>query len=146
VLKVNRYLSRNFYLAGQVHSAVGGGAGGTSDRADRRGLEPAGRRQVHVGAEMLAGAAGGGGVDSRGSVVRPMLYAGYQLTPAVALRLGAGRVKALDGPLSSTVVDLAVVISYWGFGRQLRSSRQARPHSFGAASASGDDRFSSRAA
>jgi len=112
VLKVNRYLSRNFYLAGQVHSAVGGGAGGHLTALIGAGWnQPVGGR-FHVGAEMLAGAAGGGDVDSRGSVVQPMLYAGYQLTPAVALRLGAGRVKALDGPLSSTVVDLAVVISY----------------------------------
>ena len=89
MLKVNRYLSRNFYLAGQVHSAVGGGAGGHLTALIGAGWnQPLGGR-FHVGAEMLAGAAGGGGVDSRGSVVQPMLYAGYQLTPAVALRLGA---------------------------------------------------------
>ena len=112
VLKVNRYLSANFYLAGQVHSALGGGAGGYSAALIGAGWsQPIGSR-AHVGVELLGGASGGGGVDSRGSIVQPMAYAGYQLTPAVALRLGAGRVKALHGPLSSTVVDLSVVVTY----------------------------------
>jgi len=112
VLKVHRYVSRNFYVAGQVNSAVGGGAGGHLTALVGVGWNQPLGAGFNVGAELLGGAAGGGGVDSRGGVVQPMLYAGYQLTPAVALRLGAGRVKAFDGPLSSSLVDFSVVISY----------------------------------
>ena len=112
VLKVHRYVSRNFYVAGQVNSAVGGGAGGHLTALVGVGWNQPLGAGFNVGAELLGGAAGGGDVDSRGGVVQPMLYAGYQLTPAVALRLGAGRVKAFDGPLSSSLVDFSVVISY----------------------------------
>jgi len=112
VLKVDRYLSPNFYLSGQVHSALAGGAGGYSAALIGAGwTQPIGSH-AHVGAELLGGASGGGGVDSRGSIVQPMAYAGYQLTPSVGLRLGVGRVKALHGPLASTVVDLSVVVTY----------------------------------
>ncbi|HEX7439498.1 MAG TPA: hypothetical protein VF319_05310 [Caldimonas sp.] len=111
-LKIDRYLSPNFYVAGQVHSALGGGAGGYSAALIGAGwTQPLGSA-LHAGAELLGGASGGGSVDSRGSIVQPMAYLGVQLSPSVALRLGAGRVKALHGPLSSTVVDLSVVVSY----------------------------------
>ena len=112
VLKIDRYLSPNFYLAGQVHSALAGGAGGYSAALIGAGWTQPVAPRLHLGAEVLAGASGGGGVDSRGSIVQPMAYVGWQLTPAVALRLGAGRVKALHGPLSATVADLSVTISY----------------------------------
>ncbi|MEO7338264.1 MAG: hypothetical protein ABIV63_16955, partial [Caldimonas sp.] len=112
VLKVSRYLGPNLYVSGQVHSALGGDAGGYSAALIGAGWrQPLGAR-FHVGAELLGGASGGGGVDSRGSIVQPMAYLGVQLAPAVALRLGAGRVKALHGPLSSSVVDASLVISY----------------------------------
>ena len=112
VLKIDRYLSPNLYLAGQVHSAVVGGAGGyTSALAGIGWTQPLAPR-LHAGAELLAGASGGGGVDSRGSIVQPMAYLGYALTPALAVRIGAGRVKALHGPLSSPVFDLSLTVSY----------------------------------
>jgi hypothetical protein len=112
VLKVDRYLSPNLYVAGQVHSALGGGAGGYSAAVIGAGWTRPLGAGLHVGAELLGGASGGGGVDSRGGIVQPMAYLGAQLSPSVALRLGAGRVKALHGPLSSTVVDLSLVVTY----------------------------------
>ena len=112
VLKINRFLSPEFYLAGQVHSAIGGGAGGYSSALIGAGWTRALGAGIHVGAELLGGASGGGGVDSRGGIVQPMAYLGYQLSPSVALRVGAGQVKALHGPLSSPVVDLSLSITY----------------------------------
>lgn len=112
VLKIDRFLSPNFYVSGQVHSAVSGAAGGYSVALIGAGwMQPLGPRW-HAGAELLAGAAGGGGVDSHGSIVQPMLYAGFQITPAVALRVGAGRIKALNGPLSANVVGALLTLSY----------------------------------
>jgi hypothetical protein len=112
VLKVDRFVTANIYLSGQVHSGVAGNAGGfTSAFIGAGWWQPLGPRW-QVAGELLGGAAGGGGVDSRGAVAQAMLYAGYQLTPALSLRAGAGRIRALRGPLSATAVDLALNFTY----------------------------------
>jgi len=112
VLKIDRYLSHNFYLTGQVHSAITGGAGGYSSAFVGGGWYQPLPARFHVGAELIAGAAGGGGVDSGGAVGQASAYLGYQLTPTLALRVGTGRLQALRGPLASTVVDLSLVTTY----------------------------------
>ncbi|NUZ05961.1 hypothetical protein [Piscinibacter koreensis] len=112
VLKGDRYLTPNLYLTGQVHAAVTGGAGGYASAYIGGGWrQPIGSR-AHVAAEMLAGVAGGGGIDSRGAVIQPMVYAGYQFTPAFGLRVGAGRIRALDGPLNATVLSALLTVTY----------------------------------
>ena len=40
------------------------------------------------------------------------MFAGVQLTPAVALRAGAGRIKAFEGRLDSNVFDLSINVAY----------------------------------
>ncbi len=119
--KFNRYLGETLYLSAQVQSAYGGDAG-----AFAVGLLGAGAQwRVHpgfrVGAELLAGAAGGGGVDSgSGAVVKPMAYVGVDVggdgredggAPAY-LRFGAGRIRSLNGPLDSNVFELSLVFPY----------------------------------
>lgn len=113
VLKVNRFLSPHFYLTGQAHSALAGGAGGYSVGLFGAGAQtPLGAR-FHAGAELLAGAAGGGGVDTTGGfVVQPMAYLGWQVTPAVALRLGAGKIATRQGPLDSPVLELSLAFTF----------------------------------
>jgi hypothetical protein len=112
VLKVDRFLTPNFYVSGQVHSAVSGGAGGFSAAMIGAGwMQPLSSRWL-AGAELLAGAAGGGGVDSHGSIVQPMVYAGLQITPTVAFRVGAGHIKALRGPIGANVVNALLTVSY----------------------------------
>jgi hypothetical protein len=113
-LKLDRYLTRNFYLTGQAHSAYDGNAGGYSV-----GLVGAGFRikkyawPLSVGAELLAGAAGGGGVDtSGGAIIQPMAYLGMDFSKSVGLRLSAGRVKSLKGNLNSNVLDLSVSYAF----------------------------------
>ena len=66
----------------------------------------------HAGAEILAGASGGGGVDSHGSVVQPGVYAAFRLTPTVALRAGEGWVKSPRGSVSSHVVNFGLTVTY----------------------------------
>jgi hypothetical protein len=67
---------------------------------------------------MLAGAAGGGGVDTgSGAIIKPMAYVGWGLTPATSLRLGAGWIKAPNGELSSPVVDLTLTFAFDVAGR-----------------------------
>jgi len=112
VLRVDRYLGAHLYLSGEVHSALRGGAGGYTAALVGLGWSQPLGSSLAVGAEVLGGASGGGGVDSRGSLVRPMGWLAWQLSPAVALRVGAGRVKSPHGPLSSTAVDAALVFTY----------------------------------
>jgi hypothetical protein len=111
-LRVDRFLSPNFYLSGQVDSAIAGGAGGYSVALIGAGWRHPLASRWHVGAELLAGASGGGGVDSRGGILQPMAYAGFQVTPAVALHIGGGRVKAWHGPLDANVIDLSLTATY----------------------------------
>ncbi len=112
VLKVARYLSPNLYLSGQVHSALAGGAGGYSAALLGVGWFQPLAAGLHMGAELMVGAAGGGGVDSRGVIVQPMAYIGYRLSPAIAVQVGVGQVKAWRGPLLSPMIDATLVFTY----------------------------------
>ncbi len=113
-LKVNRYIGDTIYLSGQAHSAFRGKEGGYSS-----GLFGAGLRTqplfggLSLGAEMLLGAAGGGGVESSGgAIAAPNAFLDWQLDDWFALRLGAGRVKSLGGGLDSPTVEVAIKFSY----------------------------------
>jgi len=112
VLKLDRYLSPNFYVTGKVLSATAGGASGyTSALVGAGWMQPIGSR-LHVGAEFLAGAGGGGGVVGDGALVEPRVFAGVQITPTLGLRAGVGRIKAIDGKLNSNVFDLSINLAY----------------------------------
>ncbi len=45
-------------------------------------------------------------------MVKPLLQAGLALGPSLALRLGAGWLKAIDGPLSSPLAELSLVYRF----------------------------------
>jgi hypothetical protein len=111
--KYSRFVGDILYLSGQVQSAYQGGAGGfTVGLFGIGGLWRSGEGLL-AGAELLAGAAGGGGVDTgSGAVVKPMAYVGWELSPAASLRLGAGWIEAPNGQLSSPVLDLSVVFAF----------------------------------
>jgi hypothetical protein len=111
--KYSRFIGEHAYLSGQVQSAYQGGAGAFSvGLFGLGGLWRSGEGLL-AGAELLAGAAGGGGVDTgSGAVVKPMAFVGWELTAATSLRLGAGWIKAPNGELSSPVLDLSVVFAF----------------------------------
>jgi len=111
-LRIDRFVTPNVYVTGQAHGAFAGDAGGfTSAFLGAGWWQPLSPRW-HVAAELLGGAAGGGGVDSRGAVAQAMLHVGAQLTPGIGVRLGVGRIEALSGPLGATVVGASVVFTY----------------------------------
>ena len=118
VLKINRFVTPEFYLTGQAHSAYIGGAGAYSAGYFGVGWStPLGER-VRVGAELLAGAAAGGGVDTAGgAIVQPMAYLGVRVTPSMSLRVGAGHIRSLRGGLASPVVDATLTYTYGLAGR-----------------------------
>jgi len=111
-LKLDRNLVSGLYVSGEAFSAAGGNASGYSGALLGAGWNQRIGPNLHVGAELLAGAAGGGGVESGGLLLQPRAYAGWQLTPSIALRVGAGRIRSSGGPLSSTLVDASLAFTY----------------------------------
>lgn len=120
-LKVNRFMTEHTYLTGQTRSAFSGDAGGHVV-----GLIGAGARvpfgsRWHAGAEMLVGTGGGGNVDTRGgALIQPTAYVGFDITPAVALRVTAGRLKSMRGELDSSTVGIGAVFSFGVASRGFR--------------------------
>ena len=113
VLRMDRFVGAQVYLSAQVHSAYGGDAGGFAVGLFGLGAQWQVLPGWRLGAELLAGAAGGGGVAvGSGTVVQPMAYAIANLSRALSLRLAAGRILAVDGPLSSTAADLTLTYAY----------------------------------
>jgi hypothetical protein len=115
VLQVNRFVTSNVYVTGQAHSAFAGGAGAYSV-----GLFGVGAQvqvpvvpRLRLGVEALAGAAGGGGVDTNGgAVMQARAYVDFALNDALSLRVGAGKIKSVHGGLDAPVVDAALVFRF----------------------------------
>ncbi len=112
-LRFDRALGSTFYLTGQAHTAVSGGAGAYSTGLFGLGaalpLTPGWR----VGAELLAGAAGGGGVAVQGgAVAQPMVWAVRDLGTYNQLHLGAGRLRSFKGDLSTPVVEVSWTVAF----------------------------------
>ena len=113
VLQINRFVAPNVYLTGQAHSAFAGGAGAYSVGLFGVGAQLPVTSRIRLGAEALAGAAGGGGVDTQGgAVVQARAYADVALTDSLSLRVGAGKITSVHGGLDAPVVDAALVFSF----------------------------------
>jgi hypothetical protein len=107
-MKLDRFVDEHLYLSVQAHSAFAGGAGAYSIGLVGAGLATSPGLGTRFGAELLAGAAGGGGVATgSGAIVQSMVWAGWAATPESQWRLGVGAVKALRGDLRSAVVEVA---------------------------------------
>ena len=113
ILQVNRFVTPNFYVTGQGHSAYEGGAGAYSVGLFGVGGQVPVTPWLRLGAEALAGAAGGGGVDTQGgALLQGRAYVDAALTDSLSLRVGAGKVKAVHGGLDAPVVDAALVFRF----------------------------------
>jgi len=119
MLKANRFVAPHVYLSGQVHSGYGGGAGGYTAGLLGIGTQWPVVRRVHVGAEALIGAAGGGGVKTNGgAIVQPTVYAGVELGRSTSLRVGAGHIASLHGGgLDATTVEVTFAFTFGVAGR-----------------------------
>ena len=112
-LQINRFVAPNLYLTGQLHSAFGGGAGAYSVGLFGVGGQLPVTARVRLGAEALAGAAGGGGVDTQGgAIVQARAYADVALTDALSLRAGVGRIKSVHGGLGAPTLDAGIVFRF----------------------------------
>ncbi|CAG1018732.1 hypothetical protein BURC_03541 [Burkholderiaceae bacterium] len=121
-LKANRFVTPHLYLTGQAHSAAGGGAGGYTAGLVGAGVQAKVFGPVHVGAEALIGAAGGGGVSTEGgAIAQPSAYVGVDLGRSLALRMSAGKIKALrGGALDATTLELSLAFTFGVAGHGYR--------------------------
>ena len=115
VLQVNRFVTPNLYVTGQAHSAFSGGAGAYSEGLFGVGVQLPVTQRLRLGVEALAGAAGGGGVDTGGgAVAQGRAYIDVALTDALSLRVAGGKIKSVrgSGGLDAPVVDAALVFRF----------------------------------
>lgn len=108
-LKLNRDLGEHVYVSGQAHSAFAGSAGAYSIGLVGLGVTTRPATNLRIGAEMLAGAAGGGGVQAGGgAIVQGLAWAGWSVPDRGEWRAGLGTVRSLRGGGSqSPVIELA---------------------------------------
>jgi hypothetical protein len=113
VLSIERFVTPWLYLTGQAHSAFAGGAGAYSVGVIGGGAQVPLSQRVRLGAEVVGGAAGGGGVDTgNGEIVQARGYVDFSLDRKIALRIGAGKVKSVHGGLDATMVDAELVFRF----------------------------------
>lgn len=108
-LQFDYFVADHVYLSGQGVAAYSGGAG-----AYMAGLVGPGLRQPVTGnffidAEVLAGAAGGGGMAmGSGLVWQANGGIGYDISPALSLQLSGGRMEAVNGPFKANVISFSL--------------------------------------
>ncbi|MGN6525292.1 MAG: hypothetical protein ACTHL8_02795 [Burkholderiaceae bacterium] len=112
-LSVDRFVTPSIYITGQAHSAFAGGAGAYSVGLIGLGGQVEVAPRLRLGLEALAGAAGGGGVDTEGgAIAQGRAYADIGLTPALSLRVGGGKIRSMHGRLDAPVVDAELVFRF----------------------------------
>jgi hypothetical protein len=117
-LKLSRYLNESLYVTGQAHSAFAGGAGAYSTGLVGIGLATSITPGTRVGAEVLAGAAGGGGVQTAGgAIVQGLAWAGWAPNRGGEWRIGVGTVRAARNGVNSPVVELSWTRAFGTSGR-----------------------------
>jgi hypothetical protein len=106
-LELDRYVSEHVYLSGQAHSAFAGAAGAYSIGLVGAGLASSPQARLRVGAEILAGAAGGGGVSTAGgAIVQGMAWVGGPLSSVSQWRVGLGATKSRHAGGTIPVAEL----------------------------------------
>lgn len=118
-MKIDHAIGDNAYFSAQAHSAYKGNAGGYSVGLVGLGLStPKTSQGISGAAELLVGAAGGGGVSTQGgAVMQLMSYARLDLNNSMRAKLGLGRIRSRQGELNSTIVDLSLGIPFGVPGR-----------------------------
>lgn len=112
-VKLDWFLTDNFYVSGQAFAAYEGKAGGYAS-----GLFGGGYiQEIGLGfnaiAEVNIGAGAGGRVNTGGgAIAQPMAGLSYNLTDNFALSLLGGKIFALNGDLNANVLDVAIVYKF----------------------------------
>jgi hypothetical protein len=121
-IQLDYFLSPHWYLSGQGIAASGGGAGAYMSGLVGGGTHVNLSEKIYAEAELLSGAAGGGGINAgSGFVTQANLNLGFILSPALALVGTVGRMEALNGDFKANV--LGVSLAYGGNVYSVRSDR-----------------------
>ncbi|MBE7686069.1 hypothetical protein F7647_08335 [Tenacibaculum piscium] len=110
-LQINLFLNKYIYGAGQTSFANFGDAGAYAEGIVGLGVQSARflNNRTSVFAQVLAGAAGGGGIGTgEGLIVKPSIGINHKLTNKLNARAGFGYVKARGGNLSNPYLNIGL--------------------------------------
>ena len=110
-LQINFDLTKNIYVAGQTAFASFGGAGAYAEGIVGAGAKsnPLLNDKVILFGQVLAGAAGGGGISTgEGLIFKPSAGFNYKISNSLSLRASGGYAKAKGGALSSAMINLGI--------------------------------------
>jgi hypothetical protein len=113
VFNFEKLISPNFFVGGQGASAYGGNAGAYATGMLGVGAQTDTYHHFRLSADVMAGAAGGGGIAvGDGAVWQPEVGLSYDVTPYVSLLVKGGRIMALDDDLDSTTVSAGIQFNF----------------------------------
>jgi hypothetical protein len=112
---LNSFFGRHYFLTGQIVSAYAGKAGGYAAGMVGAGGDtgPLLFQRLRGTVELLAGAAGGGGIDVGGGVVAKA-RAGlcYELRDNLSFTVSGGRIKAMRGQLNAATLGAGLTYRF----------------------------------
>lgn len=112
-LKIDSFINPYVFVTGQALGAFDGDAGGYAVGLIGGGLSFPLIYDVSLDVELLAGAAGGGGIDvGSGRIVQPMMNLSWKAVGGWSIDLGAGLIKAIDGELKSVVAEAGIAYRF----------------------------------
>ncbi|MBL4893653.1 MAG: hypothetical protein JKY59_02095, partial [Emcibacter sp.] len=110
-LQANLFLNKYIYVAGQTSFANFGNAGAYAEGIVGVGFysKPFLNYNVNLFAQLLAGAAGGGGISTgKGLIIKPSIGFNYYLNDKLSIKTSVGKVKARGGSLNSTSFSIGL--------------------------------------
>jgi len=110
-MQINFNINKNLFLAGQTSFANFGNAGAYAEGIVGFGLNTKyfANEKIKLFAQILAGAAGGGGVTTgQGLIVKPSTGIDFKLNDEFGIRTGIGYVSSLNNGLSSSFVNFGI--------------------------------------
>ncbi|MCJ8324049.1 MAG: hypothetical protein HRU29_15100 [Rhizobiales bacterium] len=114
--KGDLYLSDNFYMTGQAMSVTTGMAGGFAIGLVGGGASLPITDRISLSAELLLGAAAGGGIIVNGGLVAAaQLDVDYKLNENMSLTANAGWIKAVKGGLNGPLLGAGLKFHFTSF-------------------------------
>jgi hypothetical protein len=108
-IKLDRYLDDDTYLTGQALAAYKGKAGGYAVGLIGIGQEFELSNKLSLSAEISAGVAGGGGINTGGgAIVQPMLGLNYKFNQDISLHASIGRLEAIKDGGNTNVIEVGI--------------------------------------
>lgn len=108
-IKLDRYLDDDTYLTGQALAAYQGEAGGYAVGLVGAGQEFGVTERLKLFAEISAGVAGGGGINTGGgAIIQPMFGLSYKLDSDFSLQTSVGQLKSLNDGGDTNVIEFGL--------------------------------------